>query len=90
MLSVLLIHTNPEVGTIQSPILKGCNRPPWWYSGRDPTCQCMRNGLDPQSRRFHKPQSSSAQCSAQFSLCSRVREPQLLSTQAATTNAWVP
>ena len=26
MLSVSLIHTNPEIGTIQSPILKGCKQ----------------------------------------------------------------
>ena len=24
---------------------------PWWFSGKEPTCQCRRHGFDPGSRR---------------------------------------
>ena len=87
MLSVSLIHTNPEVGTIQSPILKGCKQDlPGGTVEETPPANAWEMGS------IHGPEDSTSHRAAQpssqlLSLCSRAREPQLLSTQAGTTNA---
>ena len=90
MLSVLLIHTNPEVGTIQSPILNGCNRTSLvvqWTRSQLPTHEKWVRSLVQEDSKSHRAAKPSAQL---LSLCSRAWEPQLLSLHAATTKAWVP
>ena len=43
---------------------------PWWLSGREPTCQCMRHGFDPWSWKIPHAEK-------QLSPCSPTAEPVL-------------
>ena len=58
---------------------------PRWLSGKESTCQCRRQGLIPDLRRSHIPRSNQVPAPQLLSLCSRAREPQLLSPHAETT-----
>ena len=62
-------------------------RPPWWLSGRESSCQCRRQGFDPQSRRSHTAWNNQACVPQLLSLRSRAWEPQLLSRCVATAGA---
>ena len=53
--------------------------------GKESTCQCRRQGLIPDLRRSHIPRSNQVPAPQLLSLCSRAREPQLLSPHAETT-----
>ena len=64
----------------------------WWLSGKEPTCQCRRHGLNPWSEKI-------PYATEQLSLCTTAIEPvlsywahelQLLNPRAATAEVWVP
>ena len=57
---------------------------------KNPPADAGDTGSSPGPERSHMPQSNSARASQLLSLCSRAREPQLLSPRATTTEARTP
>ena len=57
---------------------------------KNPPANVGDTGLSPGPGRSHMPRSNYARVPQLLSLCSRAREPQLLSPHAATTEAHVP
>ena len=62
---------------------------PWWSSGKASACQSRGHRFDPWSRKIpHR--NNEARALQLLSLCSRAREPRLLSPGSATTEARTP
>ena len=61
---------------------------PWWVSGKESACQCRGNRFDPWLRKMpHVTEQVLWHVPQLLSLCSRAREPELLSPCATTTAA---
>ena len=65
-------------------------RLPWGLSGKESTSSAGDSGLIPDPGRSHMRRSSEVHVPHLLSLCSRAREPRLLSPPAATTEACSP
>ena len=64
---------------------------PWWrLVVKNPPVNAGDMDSSPRPGRSHMPQNSEACAPQLLSLCSRAREPQLLSPRATTTEARVP
>ena len=70
------------------------NELPWDFPGggvvKNPPANAGDTGSSPGSGRSHVPRSNQALAPQLLSLCSRAREPQLLSWRATTTEARAP
>ena len=66
----------------------------WYFPGgavvKSPPANAGDTGLSPGPGRSRMPRSNSARAPQLLSLCSRAREPQLLSPHATTTEAHMP
>ena len=71
------------------PLFKYASGLPWWFRGKEPSCQCRGHGFHPWSGRIPSVWSSEAQVPL-LSLCSRAGEPRLLNPRAVTAEARVP
>ena len=66
-------------------------RLPWWSSDSESTCQCRRHGFNLWlGKILHAADQLNPHVPQLRSLCSRAREPQLLSPRAATAEARSP
>ena len=60
-------------------------RLPWWGSGKESACQCRGRRFGSRSGMIPPPTVPPSPCTTAADLCSRAREPQLLSLPSATT-----
>ena len=66
-------------------------RLPWWSSDSESTCQCRRHGFNLWlGKILHAADQLNPHVPQLRSLCSRAREPQLLSPRTATAEARSP
>ena len=54
---------------------------PWWLSGKEFACQCKRHRFNPWSGKIPHALGQLSHTPQLWSLCSRAREPQLLSPE---------
>ena len=60
---------------------------PWWLSGKESACQCRGQRFDPRSGKIPHALEQESPCTTTIEPVLQSREPQLLSSQAATAAA---
>ena len=78
-----LARTSVSYFNLQFGDQKTVGVPPWWFSGKESTCQCRRHGFNPWSGKI-------PHAAEQLSSCATATEPVLQSPGAAPTEAHVP
>ena len=87
-----LVMLSPLLKTLMSNCSKEFTRRglPWWLNGKEPACQCRRQGFNPWSGKIAHAAEQLSPCTTTTEPVSRAQELQLLSPRAATAETHEP